>query len=106
MNHDMQPPPTNEAPNDVKRDMPDPTIKLCADCVDAYRNGIEPGETACEERHNDEVRNERMTEAGAKVVDALKELYRAVDGDEAAVGEVLYECDKAARRSWNEADHG
>lgn len=25
-------------------------IKLCDDCIDAYRNGIEPGESACEAR--------------------------------------------------------
>lgn len=40
----------HEPPADVKRLMPDPTIPLCPACVDAYRNGIEPGGTACEER--------------------------------------------------------
>jgi hypothetical protein len=43
-------PPVSVAPDDVKRDMPDPSILLCADCIDAYRNGIEPGGTACEAR--------------------------------------------------------
>lgn len=27
-------------------------IELCDFCIDAYRNGIEPGESACEDRHN------------------------------------------------------
>lgn len=44
-----------EAPNDVKVDMPDPGVKLCDDCIDAYRNGIEPGETACECRARGEI---------------------------------------------------
>jgi hypothetical protein len=25
-------------------------VKLCDACIDAYRNGIEPGESACEDR--------------------------------------------------------
>ena len=44
------PPLTFEAPTDVKADMPDPSVKLCVDCIAAYRDGIEPGETACEAR--------------------------------------------------------
>lgn len=36
------------APPDVVGEMPDPTVELCGACVDAYRNGIEPGGTACE----------------------------------------------------------
>jgi hypothetical protein len=43
-------PPVSVAPDDVGRDMPDPSVLLCADCIDAYRNGIEPGGTACEAR--------------------------------------------------------
>lgn len=37
-------------PPDVAGEMPDPKVILCDDCIDAYRNGIEPGETACEAR--------------------------------------------------------
>lgn len=37
------------APVDVQALMPDPSIPLCDACVTAYRNGITPGETACEE---------------------------------------------------------
>lgn len=47
--------PTEPAPSDVQLDMPDPTVPLCPSCVDAYRNGIEPGETACESRALDAV---------------------------------------------------
>lgn len=35
-------------PPDVASQMPDQAVELCEDCIDAYRNGIEPGETACE----------------------------------------------------------
>jgi hypothetical protein len=54
VNHDEVDPDVQEAPEDVKVCMPDPTVKLCAACIDAYRNGIEPGETACEDRARDE----------------------------------------------------
>lgn len=37
------------APDDVKILMPNPNVRLCEICVDAYRKGIEPGGTACEE---------------------------------------------------------
>jgi hypothetical protein len=33
--------------------MPDPSVWLCELCVDAYRNGIEPGESACENAQHD-----------------------------------------------------
>lgn len=29
-----------------------PDVPLCADCIDAYRNGIEPGGSACDDRHD------------------------------------------------------
>lgn len=51
-------PQTHLAPADVRSEMPDPTIELCDDCIDAYRNGIEPGETACECRARGEITEE------------------------------------------------
>jgi hypothetical protein len=39
-----------------------------------------------------------LHEATAELIDALERLYVALDGDEASVGEVAYECHKAARR--------
>jgi hypothetical protein len=45
---------------------------------------------------------EKLSEAGANVVDALAKLYELNDGDEAAVGEQMYEIDKAARAKANE----
>ncbi len=56
-------------------------------------------------RKQNEIEDERSTEraiAGGKVVDALTELYVLVDGDEAAVGEMMYEIDKAARQNAQE----
>lgn len=37
-------------PEDVVACGADPAVPLCEHCVDAYRNGIEPGQTACEIR--------------------------------------------------------
>lgn len=45
----------------------------------------------------EDIRTEKLSEAGANVVDALTRLYKLNDGDEAAVGEMMYEIDKAAR---------
>lgn len=54
-----------------------------------------------EERQQDE-RAEALSTAGGEAVVALRRLYRLNDGDEAAVGELMYEIDKAARRTWQE----
>lgn len=43
---------------------------------------------------------ERASEISADAVEALKKLYELYEGDEAAVGEHLYEIDKAARRAY------
>jgi hypothetical protein len=50
-------PPADVAPTppDVAQEMPDPNVPLCGHCVEAYRNGIEPGETACECRARGEL---------------------------------------------------
>lgn len=37
-------------PTDVIAGGASETVKLCDDCIDAYRNGIEPGGSACEAR--------------------------------------------------------
>jgi hypothetical protein len=47
---DPHPVSTAVPPEDVIACGASPDIPLCADCIDAYRNGIEPGETACEAR--------------------------------------------------------
>lgn len=50
---DAFPHPTNPVelpPADVVACGADPGVPLCPACIDAYRNGIEPGETACEAR--------------------------------------------------------
>lgn len=44
-------------------------------------------------------RTQILTDAGAEVTDALTKLYELTDGDEAQVGEMLYEINKAARRN-------
>lgn len=43
-------PDTAAVPADVVACGASPDVPLCEDCVDAYRDGIEPGETACEAR--------------------------------------------------------
>jgi hypothetical protein len=45
-----------------------------------------------------EKRDEEVSVAAAKIVSGLRDLYRLYDGDGMAVGEVLYEADKAAAR--------
>lgn len=37
-------------PADVVACGADPSVRLCRACIDAYRHGIEPGQTACDER--------------------------------------------------------
>jgi hypothetical protein len=49
----------------------------------------------------DDERADMLSAAGSRVAVALRALYRVCDGDEVAVGEVLYECNKAARGSWD-----
>lgn len=53
----------------------------------------------------DDARSQVMVDAGAAVELALRRLYELNDGDEAAVGEQLYEIDKAARGSYWESVH-
>lgn len=54
---------------------------------------------------DDDARMQRIMEAGNVVSDALVKLYAACDGDEAAVGEILYELDQGARiESWSPVD--
>jgi hypothetical protein len=53
---------------------------------------------------DEDERAEAVSAAGAKVVEGLKELYRLFDGDGIAVGECVFECDKAARRLWQEEE--
>lgn len=53
---------------------------------------------------DDDARTEALSETGAKVVDALARLYELNDGDEAAVGEQLYEIEKAARARYHEQE--
>jgi hypothetical protein len=65
---------------------------------DAAANGEQQQVTPDPDQDPDDARAERLSEAGAKVVDALAELYFLNDGDEMAVGEQMYEIDKAARR--------
>lgn len=45
---------------------------------------------------------ERISAVGADVVEQLTRLYAINGGDEAAVGEQMYEIDKAARRNYHE----
>ena len=42
-------------PEDVIAAGAQPHVPLCASCTDAYRNGIEPGESACDVRHDAEM---------------------------------------------------
>jgi hypothetical protein len=42
------------APDDIVAAGANPDVRYCPSCVDAYRNGIEPGESACDERKEDE----------------------------------------------------
>jgi hypothetical protein len=42
---------------------PSTPTNLCADCVDAYRNGIEPGESACETGDDHELPSQRPGES-------------------------------------------
>jgi hypothetical protein len=49
---------------------------------------------------------ERQAEAGGEVASALLRLYHLHDGDEAAVGEQMYEIDKAARRAYRDEMEG
>lgn len=37
-------------PADVVACGANPNVRLCRACIDAYRHGIEPGQTACDER--------------------------------------------------------
>lgn len=48
----------------------------------------------------EEARSMEVSEAGAELTEALRKLYRLFDGDGAGVGEVLHECDKAARQTY------
>lgn len=51
-------------------------------------------------------REEALGRAASEAVTGLVGLYRAYDGDEAQVGETLYELEKSARRSWrDEPEH-
>lgn len=45
----------------------------------------------------DEARMQELSEAAADLTEALRKLYEVCDDDELAVGEVEYECHKAAR---------
>lgn len=56
------------------------------------------------EERNDDERTQRITDAGADVSVALRNLLRAVDGDEVQAGEVLYECQKVATATWEDKD--
>ena len=45
-----------KAPDDVIACGASPDVDYCDACIDAYRNGIEPGESACDQRaHGHEI---------------------------------------------------
>lgn len=48
---------------------------------------------------DDDERAAALSAAGADVVGAVRTVYEMLDGDEAALGEILYECEKTARRT-------
>lgn len=60
---------------------------------------------ALTEDERDEARHQEVLEAGADLTAALRRLYRAQDGDEIAVGEVEYECNKAARSTYLDPEY-
>lgn len=66
-------------------------------------SGLHFGVELTEDQIEDE-RTQARVDAGADVVDALVKLYELTDGDEAAVGEQLYEIDKAARLRYTEQE--
>ena len=50
----------------------------------------------------DERRDQAKLDGAADLSAALRVLYRLTEGDEAQVGEILYECNKVARQTWED----